>query len=423
MTFAEAVEALGRLGKRGWRLELDRMRELVRRLDLDHTPRYVHVAGTNGKGSVTAFVQSLLVEQGYRTGATYSPYVFSIRERVQLGRNLISESDFARWVGRVLAVGDELEGTELGGPTEFEVKTAVGFGYWSEQRCDAVALEVGLGGRLDATNVVTDPAACVIVSIGLDHTAILGETLGKIAAEKAGIVKPGRPVVVGEVHPEAWESIHFAASVRGAPVWRFGRDVHLGPGLDGWTVETPNGVYGGLNPGIRGAMQPHNMALAVAALDAGGLLRDPTALARGVSRARLPGRFQTVHHSGQRYLLDGAHNAESAEHLVASLPLLPDWPVPTVLLTGMVEGHDPRRFYTPLAPVVQEVHIVPIASERSRSPLTLALSMGDLFPAVTAHETLEAGLAAARSREGALILVTGSFYLLGDVAPHLGLDA
>ncbi|MCH7945095.1 MAG: bifunctional folylpolyglutamate synthase/dihydrofolate synthase, partial [Armatimonadetes bacterium] len=186
LSFDDAVARLGDLRRRGWRLGLDRMQEYVRRLGLQDKlgqpggPKFIHVAGTNGKGSVVAFLQSMLVEQGFKTGAAYSPYVYDIRERVQLGRKLISKSDFARLAVRLLDVGEDLERTELGGPTEFELKTALGFAYWAEQGAEWVALEVGLGGRLDATNVV-DPAASIIVSIGLDHTHILGETLSEIA--------------------------------------------------------------------------------------------------------------------------------------------------------------------------------------------------------------------------------------------------
>ncbi|HEY0866603.1 MAG TPA: hypothetical protein VGE01_04465, partial [Fimbriimonas sp.] len=212
MTYPEALAYVSGLEPRGWRLGLDRMQAFIDRAGLSQNvgrppgtdpagkpgARFIHVAGTNGKGSVTAFLQSMLVEHGYRTGAFFSPYVVDPRERVQFGRSLISESDFASVVAHLKPIAESFSETEFGGITEFEFKTAVGVEYWRRKRCEWVALEVGLGGRLDATNVV-HPACSAIVSIGYDHTQILGDTLEKIAFEKAGIVKPETPLVVGDV--------------------------------------------------------------------------------------------------------------------------------------------------------------------------------------------------------------------------------
>ena len=246
--FASALDALSAMEARGWRLELDRMDELARRLGVPSggQPRYLHVTGTNGKGSTTAFIQNILHGQGWVVGGYYSPYVNSVLERVQLGLDPISEADFTDLMELLLPVADGMVGTDFGGPTEFEAKTALGFMYWNHKRCDAVALEVGLGGRLDATNIV-DPAVSVIVSIALDHTKILGDTLAAIATEKAGIIKPGRPVIVGDIPEEAAFPIVAKAAQTSSEVWRFGHDIDL----KGTTLHLPTRSFAGSREAAR----------------------------------------------------------------------------------------------------------------------------------------------------------------------------
>src|SRR6185436_18334668 len=234
MTYDEALAYIASLAPRGWRLGLDRMQAFVDKIGMQDAlgaeggPQFIHVAGTNGKGSVTAYLQSILVEAGYKTGAFFSPFVYDPRERVQFGRELISKEDLAKLTEELIPIAESFSDTEFGGITEFEFKTALGFLYWKRKQCEWVALEVGLGGRLDATNVVT-PKASIIVSIGLDHTNILGHTLAEIAYEKAGIIKPKVPVVVGQMPHEALEVIERAAAEREAPIWRYGKEIRYQP--------------------------------------------------------------------------------------------------------------------------------------------------------------------------------------------------
>ena len=401
------------------------MEEFLRRLGLEDklghprssglgthdSPQYIHVAGTNGKGSVVAFLQAMLHEQGYRVGATYSPYVYDVRERVQFGRELIGEDDFARLTETLLEVGETMDGTELGGPTEFEMKTALGFLYWAERECDWVALEVGLGGRLDATNVV-EPACSVIVSVGLDHTKVLGETLGEIAREKAGIIKPGRPVVVGAVEEEARVAIETVAEENGSPLWLFGRDVTWEDG----TVQTPTARYEGLRPGLFGKIQGHNLALAVAAMDAAGAIKDKSKLAAGAARTTLPGRFERVACQGRTFILDGAHNPQAAETLVS---LLHEAGVrtPMPLITGRIEGHEVRPFYEALKPVVSRAYVAKIDFFRAMEPSQVIEEAGGALTAASAHGSSQEALQACLSETvpGQTVLVTGSFYLVGEI--------
>ena len=417
MTFEEAIAALGATRVRGWRLGLDRMQEFLRRLELEDSlgaeggPQYLHVAGTNGKGSVTAYLQSLLLEQGYRTGATFSPYVYDVRERVMLDRELIPKEDFARLVERLIAVADTMTDKVMGSPTEFELKTALGFAYWAEQRCDAVALEVGLGGRLDATNVVT-PRVSAIVSIGFDHMEYLGDTLAKIATEKAGIIKPGRPVVIGAMADEARAAILEVAAEQESEAWSFGQEIRLSPEGDGWRVATPAGEFGGWQTPLKGVIQPANAALAIGALAASGLLRDPERIPGGIAKTRVPGRFEERLVDGQRWVLDGAHNGPAAQSLAASLRS--EGYEGATLIFGMMRGHDPARVADPLAAVVCRVIVVPIDNSRAQSAEDVAQAWRDLGRPVTVVGSAREAVDMAKTA-GDQVVVTGSFYLLTDV--------
>ncbi len=390
------------LEKRGWRLGLDRMTEFVRRAGLDSAvagdrPRYIHIAGTNGKGSVTAYVQSILVEAGWRTGAFFSPFVYNIRERVQFGREQISETDFARLTERLLAIGDHLADTEYGGVTEFELKAALGFAYWHERECDWVSLEVGLGGRLDATNVV-EPACSVIVSIGLDHMHILGNSIEEIAAEKAGIIKPGRPVVIGRLPEPARRVMHEIARDRGCDLYELGVD-----------FESVNG----LKLGLTGPIQHDNAAVASQAVRVAGAVTDESAIARGLALAYAPGRFERV----GDFVLDGAHNVDAAVQLVRSLRSEFPEGTPITLISGMMSGHEPDEFYKTFEGLVQTVHLCPIAQPRSQDPNRLREAASRFFLQVLVHNSAEQAIEAARNDlpSGGVIVVTGSFYLVGEI--------
>lgn len=415
MTYPEALDYIAALAPRGWRLGLDRMAEFARRAGLSDAlgpdaPAFVHVAGTNGKGSTTAYVQSLLHESGYRVGAFFSPYVYDPRERIQLGRELIPETIFAGLATLLEPIAEEFTETEFGGISEFEFKTAMALMFYKRLRCEWVALEVGLGGRLDATNIVT-PRVGVIVSIGLDHTNILGGTLAEIAHEKAGIIKPGVPVVVGHMPPEALTVIEREAADKGAEIWRYGIEISLERAArDGsLVVTTPRGRHAGLNLGIEGAMQEHNLALAVAACDAAGATRTLGGLQRGSALARIPGRFEIRKVGGKTFILDGAHNPDAADVLAQSLESLRLGSIH--LLTGMVEGHDPSAFYARIWPLVEAATVVPVGVPRTLDPNLIAKGLQTAEVAIDAEAGLERALAAIQD----VVLVTGSFYLVGEV--------
>lgn len=370
-------------------------------------PNYIHVAGTNGKGSVTAFTRQMMLEAGVNVGSFFSPYVVDPRERIQVGSDLVSKELFAELTESLLKIEREFMFDESKGISEFEFKTALGFATWKREKCDWIALEVGLGGRYDATNVVT-PKCSVIVSIGLDHMSILGDTVELIAAEKAGIIKPGVPVVVGDVSPSVWDVISGVAQDQDAPVWRLNADIRMNPIGDRFQVELPTGRMVNFRPGLRGACQPHNAAVAIAALEFADAPYDP----EGCEHTRLPGRYEEFQFLERRIIVDGAHNVDSARVLAATLER--EGIREANFVMGMVGGHDARSFFAPLTHLAATIHVVPIDFPRAVPPTDLAVQLGTKNIAV--HSAMPDGLkAAAEETNGAPIVVTGSFYLSGEV--------
>jgi dihydrofolate synthase/folylpolyglutamate synthase len=395
---------------------LDRMFAFLERVGLMDAigrggrPRIIHIAGTNGKGSTTAFVQSILHAAGERVGGFYSPYVYSPRERIQFGDRLISESEFASSVGELKDQVDEFSKGEFGELTEFELKTALGLLYWKQMGCDWVALEVGLGGRLDATNVV-EPVCSVIVSIGLDHMHLLGNTLGEIATEKAGIIKAGKPVVVGHMAMQPLFTIESIAKERGCPIWRYGKEIVQGESslhlptrsVHGLTWRTDTGPY------------VHNQALAIAAIEASGLQLDSEVINAGFQNAYLPGRLQRMTYRNRKLILDGAHNVDAAHQLKWSLPAISGSKL--ILISGMVEGHDPHAFFAPFEGVFASAHLAPIDFFRGVDPASLVPAVNRAASSVHVHESARAALDAVVEACGPddVIVVTGSFYLVGAI--------
>lgn len=420
MTYEQALAYVAGLEPRGWRLGLDRMRAFLEKAHLTESlgptePAFFHVAGTNGKGSVTAFLQSMLVEHGFRTGAFFSPYVVDPRERVQFGREMIPRDDFAEIVDRLRPVAESFTNSEYGGISEFEFKTAVGFEFWHVRDAEWVALEVGLGGRLDATNVVQSRCT-VIVSIGLDHTQILGETYAKIAYEKAGIIQAGVPLMLGETPEEARAVIVGIATELGAPVWEVGREIRYELSDGRVLVTTPFGETT-VRPSLAGSIQVHNVALAVAAMQSAVPNVDSAALQRGASTAYIPGRFQELTIRGRRVLVDGAHNADAAK--VLRRMILEKDPGPYSAVVGMTVGHEPEVFLREIRDVVESVHVAPISFHRAQSPEAIASEARKLGMKAEVHGSLEQAFEGAMS-DGRDVLVTGSFYLVGELLRDIG---
>ncbi len=425
MDFDEALAYMqGRL-RLGWKLGNERFLALLARLgDPQADLRVVHVAGTKGKGSTTAMAASILQAAGHRVGMYLSPYVYDVRERIQINGEMIPRADFARWVSAIRPHVEALETTEFGPTTEFEMKTAVGLCWLAEQAVDYAVLEVGLGGRLDATNVVPRPLVTVITNIGLDHTELLGETLAEIAGEKAGIVKPGVPCVTGvPVGGEAWEVIASVCAERGAPL------IPVEPP----EIQPDGSVYVGtgarslrdVHLRMRGAFQAWNAAAAVTALDAIPAASLPflsdEAVTRGLADAWLPGRLEQVAER-PTVVVDVAHNELSAQVLAEALRAQfgADRRRLT-LVVGLSRHHDPLPFLAPLAALRPALLVATAPAFRPRPASDVADAARSC--GIASVETVDSSVAdAARAALSSaspedLVCVTGSFYTVGDVPP------
>ncbi len=440
MDFDSALKYIQSLEKFGIKLGNERIEAILERLGNPHRKFGVaHVAGTKGKGSTTTMIAAILKAHGFRTGGYFSPYVYDICERVQVDGSLIPRQDLARLVTEIAPVVESVAGTELGQATEFELKTAIGFKYFAEQGVDFAAVEVGIGGRLDATNVVS-PLVCVITNIGLDHMHILGDTHEKIAAEKAGIIKPGVPVITAADDPDALNVISSIANDRSAPLVRvIPEEYPLSPPHplthstthpltpiewserpDGLCVQTPRGCYSGLRLRMQGRFQYPNAACAIAAVEvlaeASGFPVSENALREGLLKAYVPGRLEIVHER-PLVVMDGAHNTLAARALVDEVRRMSYQRL--LLVIGMAAGHEPERVVSELAPLSDRVYATQPTWDRGLPAERIARIARQYCnevriitpPLAAAKEALQ------ESRPEDLVLITGSFYVVGDIPP------
>jgi dihydrofolate synthase/folylpolyglutamate synthase len=373
------------------------------------------IAGTNGKGSVCAYLDAALGAAGLRVGRYTSPHLVRLNERIAVDGRAISDARLASAVGRVRRAAQRLEreGALPAPPTYFEVLTAAAFDHFARERVDVAVLEVGMGGRLDATNV-KDPLASAIVTLARDHEAYLGHTLAAIAREKAGVLRHGRPTVLGPLPRAARDAVAREARRVGA---------RIVDAMDGTSLEergaladvtTPVGRYSGIQP-LQGAHQRQNLVVALRLLEeanAGGLPFDLDAAARGLSAARWPGRLQWLP-GKPPLLLDGAHNPAAAKVLAAYLRNLG----PFVLLFGVMKDKNAAGLAQILFPLAREVVVTRPPLDRAADPKRVARIAGR--HAKQLHCVPTSGRALALARRLALpigpVVVAGSLYLVGDV--------
>ncbi len=403
-------------------LSLDRHLGLLERLGNPHLslPPVVHVAGTNGKGSVIAYMRAALMAAGRTVHVYTSPHLVRFHERIELAGRAIDETALA-------ALLEECEAVNAGRPiTFFEITTAAACLAFSRTAADILLLETGLGGRLDATNVIDAPRVTVITPVSLDHQQFLGDTVADIAAEKAGIIKRGVPVVVAPQVDEALAVLTDRAARTGAPALVAGRDFTFGAARAGrLEVRLPGGRYDLPSPALAGAHQAANAATAVAALDLlGGLAPDAGAMAAGLRNARWPGRLQRLDRgglasmlgAGSELWLDGGHNAAAGGILGDMAATWSDRPLD--LVVGMMNTKDIEAFIRPLAPHVRRAVALAIPGERNAHPAGVvhahlaAAGIG----ATTARGIREAVRHLAALPGGpSRVLVCGSLYLAGRV--------
>ena len=417
MTYPEALSYLGQARRFGMKLGLEPMRELAQVLGNPQDDlRFIHIAGTNGKGSTAAFCESCLRAAGFRVGLYTSPHLVSVRERIQINRQLISESDFAEGMEVVSRAVDQQKDHEA---TFFEITTALALWYFGREKVDWVVWETGLGGRLDATNIVT-PEVCIITNIGLDHQQYLGQTLAEIAAEKAGIIKPGVPVVSAVTNDEAADVIREHAKTKGCALTLISHDLKVvNLALRGnKQIARIDGHEFAL--GLTGPHQISNAACAVATMRQ--LEISDSAITGGLAETVWPGRFEILSEK-PLIVLDGAHNPAGVKMLVetwrAFLAARYGWTETEIdsharLVFASVADKDISEMAQLLRPLAREVSLVRLANERSAEPQQLALSFAGLrFECYDSVSALWQDLATADPET--VTLVTGSLFLVGEM--------
>jgi dihydrofolate synthase/folylpolyglutamate synthase len=417
MTYSAAIGYLYGLQKHGIKLGLETIRTVL--AGIGHPERRfrtLHIGGTNGKGSTAAMTAAVLQASGLRVGLYTSPHLIEFRERIRVNGDMIPEERVGELTGRLQAAVPQ--GVT---PTFFELTTAMALLHFAESCVDVVVLEVGLGGRFDATNVV-DPAACAITTIALDHQEYLGRTEAAIAFEKAGIIKPSVPVVIGRMGREAGEVIARVARERAARLWRLGQDFCAeDTGLRQFTYRGVTQVFEGLTCGLAGRHQLDNAACALALLEAAGeagISIDERVVREGLRTVQWEGRLEVVERDPV-VVLDGAHNPAAAAVLAQYLQdYLARHPGSRILLVwGMMRDKDHRGFIAPLQPIVSEIVLTEAGLARSATVQELRASLDGwnqpVFDAPVPGEAVL--LAKSRARSQDLICVAGSLMLLGDV--------
>jgi dihydrofolate synthase / folylpolyglutamate synthase len=380
---------------------LERMERLLAALgNPERSLRCLHVAGTNGKGSVCAFTESVLRAAGIRTGLYTSPHLVRFGERIRIDGREVGESLIAEGIGRLQQATEGWP--EEGMPTYFELVTALAFDLFALAGLEAVILETGLGGRLDATNTAPK-LACAITPIGLDHTEWLGNTLAEIAREKAGIFRSGVPVVSAPQEPEVLEVLREKAVSLGAPFS---------------VIERP--IDASLPIGLEGPHQRWNAAVALGLIRNAGFSPDPASVSAGLRSVQWPGRFQRLRYRGAELILDGAHNLHAARSLAET------WRGTfgdrrCRLVFGALADKNPSTLLAELAPLAEEIVLVPVASPRTEDPRRLAEGLqgysGVIHTAGSLREVLVDdvnGKAFYLPPHEVPVLLAGSLFLVGE---------
>ena len=433
-SYQETIDYLYALQKHGIKLELENSITLMEIMGNPQSKfRTVHVAGTNGKGSTSACIASMLQTAGYRVGLYTSPHLVSFTERIRINGVPIPEAAVVALAERVRREYRGLKATAgivQASPTFFEVTTAIAFRYFADQGVDIAVIEVGMGGRLDSTNVIT-PLVSVITNIDLEHTEFLGNTLEQIAAEKTGIVKTGVPLVTGATQADVIRVIEREAEARSAPVYRLSKDFkpeHVAPGIE--QVFDYRGLqvaYQGLRLSLLGRYQVDNACLALAAIEClagAGIVVDEPALRQGLAQAHWEGRLERVAQRPDIYL-DGAHNPASARRLAEAVADLKKSYCRLVLVIGILGDKDYRGILSELIPLADQVVVTKPQYSRALNVNVLASEIRKLHASVGSAETVREAIVQAQglASAGDLILVTGSLYVVGDARAHFFPDA
>jgi dihydrofolate synthase/folylpolyglutamate synthase len=419
----DPLSILSRLEALGIKLGLERARSVLTAMG-DPPRRFpaVLVAGTNGKGSTSAFLAAMARAAGYRTGLYTSPHLEQVEERLQIDGRTIEPAYFGQILSNLVVLAERETGVP---PTYFEAVTLAAFQWFAEEQVDLAVVEVGLGGRLDATNLC-DPLLSLITPIGFDHQEYLGDTLASIAREKAGILRPGKPGLVWIEEPEAAESVREAAVAIGADLRFASAEVRIEEVVaEGWTgqrvrLATPVRAYD-LGIGLLGAHQAINLGLAVRAAemlaDLGFDRVDRRSIEAGAAACRWPGRLEAIAlPGGRRVLLDAAHNEAGAAVLADFLDRMAR---PVDLLFGVLADKDYTAMLGLLAPRARRIVLTAPASPRAKDPVELAALLMGHRGEVIVEPDRDRALDRALALGGEIVVACGSIFLIGEVRTRL----
>jgi len=405
MSYADAIQFLYGLQLFGAHFGLERAQKLAALAGHPQAElRFIHVAGTNGKGSTCAMLESIYRTAGLRVGLFTSPHLVSFRERIQVNRQVIAENEIVRLVAEMQPLLKDFPHDNH--PTMFEFVTVMALKYFAEQKCDLVIWETGLGGRLDATNIVT-PLASVITNIAFDHTQWLGDTLEKIATEKAGIIKSGVPVVTAAAQPEVLAVIEKTARENNAPLTKVN---------SGFRIQDSELSLLGEHQKINATL-----ALAVVEILQNEIPATATHLHAGLANVSWPGRLQMIEHAGQQILLDGAHNVAGAETLGAALGRQFAGRQPVLIFGALADKKWPEICRV-LAPLVAKAFTVTVASDRAADAAELAGAFRSANPELPVMVSASLADALNACKDSHFVVVTGSLYLVGEALEYFCLS-
>lgn len=426
MDYQTALKYIHDCSKFGIKLGLERIGEILRRVgDPQDRYRIVHIAGTNGKGSTAAFYDFTLREVGLKVGRFTSPHLSSYRERITVNGELIPEADLAEIITELQPVVEGVAADGFGPPTEFELGTAAGFLYFARQEVDVAVVEVGMGGRFDATNVVT-PILSVMAHIALDHREYLGDTLEKIAFEKAGIIKPGVPVVIGVQEPGIERYLADIAISRNSPYCLAGNlkveQATITEAGNGFSVTHPLFGLFTVRISLVGKYQISNclnLLAGIEFLSRANLKLTSVNVAEGLAKAKWPGRFERIPGLGELTLyLDGAHNPDGMRALVDVLNSI--YPGQKVdFLVGILNNRPLPEMAAILAPVVRRVIVTKVPDSKSSTTEDLGKAFSALGVETVAEPVPEKALELLLKTDNQLAVICGSLYLGGYLRDSL----
>ena len=408
MTYEQATEYIDSFLIFGSKLGLERVTKLLNDLGNPQDKlKFIHVAGTNGKGSVCAYCSSILQQAGYKTGLFTSPYIIDFRERFQINGEMISEDELIKIVEKIKSIIDTYPKDEI--PTEFEIVTAIGMMYFYQNNCDVVVLEVGLGGRFDSTNVIKNPLVSVICSISLDHTAQLGDTVDKIAFEKAGIIKENCESVLYPVQEEEVFKVIEDVAIKKHSNLTIAKNERISivdRHINGDIIR-----FNDLDIALKipGMFQPLNFITAVTAIEKSGLKVTDSQIKNGAEKAFFPARLQ-LFSENPKILLDGAHNPDGVKALKEHLEKYFDKPTAII---GMMKDKDVSTVLSEIAPLFSKIITVTVNNPRSLTADELAEKAekycDNVMPIADYKKAI---LQEKKANED--FVICGSFYLCSD---------